>query len=166
MDRCLLSILPATAYMLSMLISHTFGALEAKEIPRGSLTNHTVWLLTLLEMVMLATLWIIVFRSLRWRWHAKSIWQSVTGDGSEASHLARPTALCISSYDAIYVADECRSRCIAAFDVQGDLLGEVRYDIIFLRNPCAIAAMAVHKNESYMCVINSCFDALYVIHAV
>ena len=43
-------------YMLSMLISHTFGALEAKEIPRGSLTNHTVWLLTLLKMVMLVTL--------------------------------------------------------------------------------------------------------------
>ena len=46
------------------------------------------------------------------------------GDGSEASHLTRPTALCISLYNAIYVADEHRR--IVAFDVQGDLLGEER----------------------------------------
>ena len=80
------------------------------------------------------------------------------GDGSETSHLTQPRALCISSYDAIFVAD--KRRCIAVFDVQGNLLGEVRYDKISLRNPCA---MAVHKNESYMCVIDSCVDALYVI---
>ena len=79
------------------------------------------------------------------------------GDGSEASHLTRPTALCISLYDAIYVAD--KRRHLVAFDVQGDLLGETHYDIISLRNPCA---MAVHKNEYYMCVIDSCFDALYM----
>ena len=76
-------------------------------------------------------------------------------DGSEASHLTQPTALCISSYDTIFVADE-RKR-IAVFDVQGDLLGEVHYDIISLRNPCA---MAVHKNESYIYVIDSCDNAL------
>ena len=80
------------------------------------------------------------------------------GDGSEAGHLTQPTALCISSYDTIFVADECKR--IAVFDVQGNLLGEVRYDKISLRNPCA---MAVHKNESYICVIDSCVDALYVI---
>ena len=80
------------------------------------------------------------------------------GDGSKASHLTQPTALCTSSYDTIFVADECRR--IAAFDVQGNLLGEVHYDRITLRNPCA---MAVHKNESYICVIDSCVDALYVI---
>ena len=80
------------------------------------------------------------------------------GDGSEASHLTQPTALCISSYDTIFVADK-RMR-IAAFDVQGDLLGEVRYDGISLENPCA---MAVHKNESYMCVIDRSVEALYVI---
>ena len=79
-------------------------------------------------------------------------------DGSEASHLTQPTALCISSYDTIFVADECRR--IVAFNVQGDRLGEVRYDRISLRNPCA---MAVHKNESFICVIDSCVDALYVI---
>ena len=44
------------------------------------------------------------------------------GDGSEASHLTLPTALCISSYDTIFVADECRRTRIAVFDVQGDLL--------------------------------------------
>ena len=80
------------------------------------------------------------------------------GDGSKASHLTQPTALCISSYDTIFVAD--KRRRVAVFDVQGELLGEVRYDGISLRNPCA---MAVHKNESYICVIDSCADALYVI---
>ena len=75
------------------------------------------------------------------------------GDGSEASHLTQPTALCISSYDTIFVADECRRTRIAVFDVQGDLLGEVHYDRISLRNPCA---MAVHKNESFICVITLC----------
>ena len=54
-----------------------------------------------------------------------------------------------------YVADE---GVFAAFDVQGDLLGEVCYDEILLENPCA---MAVHKNKFYMCVIDSCFDALH-----
>ena len=79
------------------------------------------------------------------------------GDGSEACHLTQPTALCISSYDTIFVADECRRTRIAVFDVQGDLLGEVHYDRISLRNPCA---MAVHKNESYIYVIDSCVDEL------
>ena len=75
MDRCLLSILPATAYMLSTLISHTFGALEAK-IPRGSLTDHTVWLLTLLEMVMLVTLYESSYSEVYdGGWHAINIWQ-------------------------------------------------------------------------------------------
>ena len=54
-----------------------------------------------------------------------------------------------------YVADEHRR--IVAFDVQGDLLGEVRNDEILLENPCA---MAVHKNKFYMCAIDSCFDTL------
>ena len=160
MDRCLLSILPATscihAFNTDLSYFHSFGgkgdtpgqfnqphSLAFDSSENGYVSdsmNHRIQKFTM-EGDMLK-----IFGS---------------GDGSEASHLTRPTALCISLYDAIYVVD--KRRCIAAFDVQGDLLGEVRYDIISLRNPCAIAAMAVHKNKSYMCVLDSCFDALYVM---
>ena len=82
------------------------------------------------------------------------------GNDTDPSHLTRPTALCISCYDTIFVTDEHKKR-IAAFDTRGCFLGEVRYSKISLTNPCA---MVVGKNESYLCVLASNYaKALYLI---
>ena len=85
---------------------------------------------------------------------------AVFGSGirSEPSYLKRPTALCISCYDTIFVTDE-HSR-IAAFDTQGCFLGEVRYSKISLTNPCA---MVIGKDESHLSVLDSYVEALYII---
>ena len=81
-----------------------------------------------------------------------------SGNGTALSHLTRPTALCISSYDTIFVTDEHKR--IAAFDARGFFLGEVRYSKISLTNPCA---MVVGKDESYLSVLDSYVEALYII---
>ena len=80
------------------------------------------------------------------------------GNGTELSHLTRPTALCISCYDTVFVTDEHKR--IAAFDVKGCFLGEVRYSKISLTNPCA---MVVGKDESSLSVLDSYVEALYTI---
>ena len=77
---------------------------------------------------------------------------------SEPSYLKRPTALCISCYDTIFVTDEHNR--IAAFDTQGCFLGEVHYSKISLTNPCA---MVIGKDESHLSVLDSYVEALYII---
>lgn len=81
-----------------------------------------------------------------------------SGYGSELSHLTRPTALCISCYDTIFVTDEHKR--IAAFDTKGRFLGEVRYSKISLTNPRAIV---VGQNETHLSVLDSYVEALYII---
>ena len=81
-----------------------------------------------------------------------------SGNRSEPSFLKRPTALCISCYDTIFVTDEHNR--IAAFDTQGCFLGEVHYSKISLTNPCA---MVIGKDESHLSVLDSYVEALYII---
>ena len=76
----------------------------------------------------------------------------------EPSYLKRPTALCISCYDTIFVTDD--NNRIAAFDTQGCFLGEVHYSKISLTNPCA---MVIGKDESHLSVLDSYVEALYII---
>ena len=83
----------------------------------------------------------------------------VIGNGSEISQLKRPTALCISSYDTIFVTDEHHR--IAVFDTRGCFLGEIRYsEALSPMNPCA---MVVGKDESYLSVLDSSAETLFII---
>ena len=77
---------------------------------------------------------------------------------SKPSYFKRPTALCISCYDMIFVTDEHNR--IAAFDTQGCFLGEVHYSKISLTHPCA---MVIGKDESHLSVLDSYVEALYII---
>ena len=83
----------------------------------------------------------------------------VIGNGSEISQLKRPTALCISSYDTIFVTDEHHR--IAVFDTRGCFLGEIRYsEALSPMNPCA---MVVGKDESYLSVLDSSTETLLIV---
>ena len=75
------------------------------------------------------------------------------------SELKRPTALCISSYDTLFVTDE--RHCIAVFDTQGCFLGEIRHsEALSPMNPCA---MVVGKDESYLSVLDSSTETLIIV---
>ena len=81
------------------------------------------------------------------------------GNGSEISQLKQPTALCISSYDTLFVTDEHHR--IAVFDTQGCFLGEIRYsEALSPMNPCA---MVVGKDESYLSVLDISTETLFII---
>ena len=83
----------------------------------------------------------------------------VIRNGSEISQLKRPTALCISSYDTLFVTDEHHR--IAVFDTQGCFLGEIRYsEALSPMNPCA---MVVGKDESYLSVLDSSTETLFIV---
>ena len=81
-----------------------------------------------------------------------------SGNRSESSYLKRPTALCISIYDTIFVTDEHNR--IAAFDTQGCFLGGVHYSKLSVTNPCA---MVIGGNESYLTVVDKDAEVRYVI---
>ena len=93
-------------------------------------------------------------------WLAKNI----NGDGSESCHLIQPRTLCISSYDTIFVAEKCRH--VAVFDVQGawsTWRSALWHNLP--QKPMCNSCNGCAKNESYMCVIDSCFDALHVCNS-
>ena len=86
----------------------------------------------------------------------------VIGNGSELSQLKRPTALCISSYDTLFVTDEHHR--IAVFNTQGYFLGEIRYGELALSiSPTKTYAMVVGKDESFLSVLDSSTETLFII---
>ena len=80
-------------------------------------------------------------------------------NGSELSQLKRPSALCISSYDTLFVTDEHHR--IAVFDTRGYFFGEIRHsEALSPMNPCA---MVVSKDESYLSVLDSSAETLFIV---
>ena len=79
---------------------------------------------------------------------------------SDLSHLKQPTALCISSYNTLFVTD-IHNR-ISVFNTRGSILGEIRYgaQVLFPVIPCA---MVVDKDESHLSVLDSFVETLYII---
>ena len=79
---------------------------------------------------------------------------------SELNQLKRPTALCISSYDTLFVTDEHHR--IAVFDTRGCNLGEIRHsEALSPMNPCA---MVVGKDESCLSVLDSSTETLFIVN--
>ena len=85
----------------------------------------------------------------------------VIGNGSELSQLKRPTALCISSYDTLFVTDE--NHRIAVFDTQGCFLGEIRHCEALSISQMKTCAMVVGNDESYLSVLDSSTETLFII---